>query len=270
MTLSKRLSRVTCAGKKVALRLHAVVLGIPYCSSVISILISIHSSPSFAVNTSEICDRAAQSASRRTGVPLDVLRAITRSETGRTVAGELQPWPWTVNMEGVGKWFSTRTDALNYVFSNHGKGARSFDVGCFQVNYRWHGQNFNSINHMFDPEENALYAAGFLKRLQDEMGDWSKAAGAYHSRTPAHATGYRARFDEVLASLPNPGPMNAVIRPRLKDSEADSTTNQPQPSRRNPYPFLKVAKVETRFGSLVPLAAAGTGGHLFAEMEALK
>ena len=52
-----------------------------------------------------ICDNAAELVSRESTVPLDVLRAISLTETGRRKEGAFQPWPWTVNMEGVGKWF---------------------------------------------------------------------------------------------------------------------------------------------------------------------
>ena len=47
-------------------------------------------------------------------------------------------------MEGKGKWFQTRDEALSYVFKHFKRGARSFDVGCFQINFKWHGQAFPS------------------------------------------------------------------------------------------------------------------------------
>src|SRR5699024_6482524 len=96
-------------------------------------------------------DRAARQAARAHDVPLDVLRAISRAETGRPRQGGLQPWPWTVNMEGRGRWFDNADAARAYVFAHFKAGARSFDVGCFQINYRWHGDAFRSIDEMFDP-----------------------------------------------------------------------------------------------------------------------
>jgi len=148
-------------------------------------------------NISGICDQAAIAAARRHDVPPDVLFAITRTETGRLDKGKLRPWPWTVNMEGVGRWFETEDAARAYVFANFKRGARSFDVGCFQINYKWHGNAFRSIDEMFDPDENADYAARFLAKLYAEFGNWSQAAGAYHSRTPEFASRYAARFDRI-------------------------------------------------------------------------
>ena len=93
--------------------------------------------------THSVCDRAAVRAANQHGVPLDILRAITRVETGRAEGARgVQPWPWTVNMEGKGKWFQTRDEALSYVFKHFKRGARSFDVGCFQINFNGTGRHF--------------------------------------------------------------------------------------------------------------------------------
>ena len=54
---------------------------------------------------------------------------------------------------------------------------------------------------MFDQDVGAAYAARFLRDLYAERGDWSAAAGAYHSQTPHFASIYRARFDRILAGL---------------------------------------------------------------------
>ena len=78
---------------------------------------------------------------------------------------------------------------------------KSFDVGCVQINYRWHGHAFPTLEDMFDPEWTATYAAQFLRTLYEERGSWSAAAGAYHSLTPELAQKYAARFDRILADL---------------------------------------------------------------------
>jgi len=153
------------------------------------------------VDIARMCDLAAIKASDASGVPLDILRALSRTETGRAVDTGLQPWPWTVNMEGKGRWFATLDDARAYVFSHFKEGARSFDVGCYQINYKWHGDAFRSIDDMFDPFLNAQYAAQFVSDLYQEFGNWPDAAGAYHSRTPEFARKYAARFDRVRAEL---------------------------------------------------------------------
>jgi len=192
----------------------------------------------------EICDAAAQLASRQTGVPLDVLQAITRTETGRKRNGRFEPWPWTVNMEGKGVWFTTLDEARAYVFRNFKRGARSFDVGCFQINYKWHHQGFSSIDEMFDPEANALYAARFLRRLYDEHGNWIDAAGSYHSRTPKYANRYKAVFERHRRAAPEGAPVLASAEPSLAP-------------RVNTYPLLQAGN-GAQLGSLVPIGNRAT------------
>jgi hypothetical protein len=210
-----------------------------------------------------ICDSAAIVASREIGVPLDVLRAIALTETGRKKGGEFLPWPWTVNMEGAGKWFDDMQSAQTYVDNHFDRGARSFDVGCFQINYRWHGQAFSSIEEMFDPISNARYAARFLRDLHGEFGDWSAAAGAYHSRTPKFANKYKARFDRIRANLKktedNPQ-VNLVAHPVTQNAPERTpaylrTNNFPllQPGA-NPSPSSLVPIGNSSYGSLIDFA----------------
>lgn len=210
-------------------------------------------SPSVA----EICDAAAQRAASKTGVPLSVLMAITRTETGRKSGGQFRPWPWTVNMEGKGVWFDTPNEARSYAYKHFQRGARSFDVGCFQLNYKWHGKAFRSIDEMFDPQINANYAAGFLRDLFHETGSWEEAAGAYHSRTKKYADRYKKRFRSFRTALAS---HDSGERPQLPLPQSpDITAPQDQP-RVNRFPLLLAASSQgSRLGSLVPISA-GAGG----------
>lgn len=155
------------------------------------------------------CDAAAELAARETQVPLEILMAITRVETGRQVSGRFEPWPWAVNVEGHGAWFDTKARGLSHVLKHFQMGRRSIDIGCFQVNYRWHGAGFDSIEDMFDPSHNALYAARFLKTLHDRLGGWTEAVRAYHSRTNEHADRYQQQFERALADLRNSGKVDS-------------------------------------------------------------
>ena len=201
-------------------------------------------SAAFSSETSAICDRAAEQVAAETLVPASVLRAITRTETGRGNEGRLDPWPWTVNMQGKGLWFDSEDDARAYVFSKFKEGARSFDVGCFQINYKWHGAAFQSIDQMFDPLENGRYAAKFLTTLHSELGSWEAAAGAYHSRTKVYADRYKARFRKIRAE-----------DQKLVTQPVEQVANVPP--RKNTYPLLRSSSAPARRGSLVPLANTG-------------
>jgi hypothetical protein len=161
----------------------------------------------------DLCERAIIEGARRGGVPVEVLHAIALTETGRIENGRLRPWPWAINREGQGHWFRSREEALAFARASVAAGRPSFDVGCVQVNYRWHGHAFPSLEAMLDPEWTATYAAQFLRTLYESRGSWSEAAGAYHSLTPEFAAIYRARFDRILASLEPPDPTRIAALP---------------------------------------------------------
>lgn len=158
-------------------------------------------------------------------------------------------------MEGKGVWFENRQEALAYVTQHFQRGARSFDVGCFQLNYKWHGQAFSSVEEMFDPNANAVYAAKFLRDLFEEKGNWADAAGAYHSRTPKYAHRYIRRFNELYAGIANlPAPP-----PPANEPPATLATNTTI-VRVNRFPLLQGAgTAHASLGSLMP-ATAGQGG----------
>lgn len=175
-----------------------------------------------AAATMALCRNAAIVAADRHGIPRAVLTAITLVETRTRRAGQSGPWPWTVNVAGKGDWFDSRAAALLHAQQALERGQTSFDVGCFQLNYRWHGKNFASIDEMFEPGPSGDYAARFLKDLFAETGDWIKASGLYHSRTAKHATRYRRLVAKAVAAMGGEVPQiqRAAARPRQNPSAA--------------------------------------------------
>ncbi|HEY5300062.1 MAG TPA: lytic transglycosylase domain-containing protein [Acetobacteraceae bacterium] len=147
------------------------------------------------------CRGAVAAAERAGGVPPGLLGAIARVESGRRdpVTGETAPWPWSADVEGTGYFYPTKAAAVAAVRQFQAQGIRSIDVGCMQVNLQQHPDAFPSLEAAFDPAANATYAARFLNELHDQTGDWSKAAGMYHSATPVLGAEYQRK---VLAALP--------------------------------------------------------------------
>ena len=184
----------------------------------------------------QLCEWAAQTAAVEAGVPPDILGALTLTETGRRRDGIVRPWAWSANSEGQGTWFDDPNSALAFAEERLAQGRTNLDIGCFQLNYRWHGENFGSVAEMFDPLNNARYAARFVKQLYAETGDWRQAAGAFHSRTQANATRYLARFDELRAGLRAGGFEGmhdmAETYNRFASADPGAVARLPQPSRR--------------------------------------
>lgn len=223
----------------------------------------------FETDPMRVCDAAAAVAAHESGVPVEVLMGITRAETGHTREGQFTPWPWTVNVEGSGRWFASKAEAHQYILNRQAQGARSFDVGCFQINHRWHGEHFQSIEAMFDPLTNARYAAYFLLQLHTEMGAWPRAVGAYHSRTARHAQRYIRAVERHLANLVSDrphlrDPMLRLVHQEPQNLDFDRGLPLPQtprnlPARRvdmvreNSFPLLQSGAGDAgMMGSLVP------------------
>lgn len=169
------------------------------------ILFLLLAGPLRAATPAGLCEQVAMQAAQEAGVPADVLGALTLAETGRRQDGVLRPWAWAVNAEGSGTWFDDRRQALDFASARVAAGRTNVDIGCFQLNFRWHGENFGSMAEMFDPLANARYAADFLRALYAETGDWRAAAGMFHSRRPEEAARYLSRFDELRADLRRQG-----------------------------------------------------------------
>jgi hypothetical protein len=187
--------------------------------------------------TSNPCDLAASEAAQHTGVPIAVLRAVTLAETGQSLQGAFLPWPWTIHSQGRGRWFHDANSALIAVESLMSAGEQNIDIGCFQINYRWHSDQFDTIQQMIDPAENALYAAHFLQKLFKETGNWRAAAGAYHSQNSTRSETYLRRLETLYETYlrqperPNPTPSLPTTSARftLPKASAPLITRHAQP-----------------------------------------
>ncbi len=158
----------------------------------------------------QACRRAIAASERANHVPDRLMQAIGRVESGRRNAqGGVDPWPWSINVEGTDHVFETREEAIAEVVRLEAQGIRSIDMGCMQVNLLHHPNAFATLEEAFDPEANAAYAGKFLAGLHADTGSWAAAAAAYHSQTPALGAAYAQRvmavWPQELGHAPPPG-----------------------------------------------------------------
>jgi hypothetical protein len=151
-----------------------------------------------------VCRAALVTAEARYAIPAGLLQAIGIVESGRLseATGARQPWPWTINVEGEGRFFETKAQAVTWVRQAQIRGTRSIDIGCAQVNVMHHPAAFASLEQAFDPAANADYAARFLRELRAAAGNWMTAVGYYHSQTPDLAATYRQQVQAVISRGP--------------------------------------------------------------------
>ena len=164
------------------------------------------------------CIASIRAAEKRHGIPENLLMAIGLQEAGRERDGQLTIWPWSINSHGKTSMFETKAEAIAFVHSERAAGKTLIDMGCMQVNQRWHPDAFASLEEAFDPNASAEYAAKFLSRLHADAGDWMRSAGNYHSFTPQHhqrymvgirknlevAMAYGAEFDALAGAATSP------------------------------------------------------------------
>lgn len=140
------------------------------------------------------CEAMAAQAGAKAGLPDGLLPAIARVESARNG----RAWPWTLNQGGAGSYHQSKEDALAALDKILTKGVENVDLGCMQINWRWHSDAFLDAETMLDPFNNTLYAATFLAKLYEKTGDWDSAIGMYHSSDPERGAAYRAKVMAVL------------------------------------------------------------------------
>ena len=162
-----------------------------------------------------ICLTEARRAEAQHGIPKGLLQSISRVEAGRkTVTGEFMPWAWTLNDRGEGLFFDSREAAMRHLENAVASGDHSVDVGCMQVNTKWHLDGFHELGDMLDPVQNADYAAGFLLDLHEAHQSWDDAVKHYHSAEPEKHITYHRRVLAELEMFLNGGHQDIAVAPR--------------------------------------------------------
>lgn len=123
------------------------------------------------------CEAEIARAARRWGVPTGVLHAVGLTETGR--GGVLSPY--ALNIDGVTVFPASAEAALRRFEQARSDGAKFVDMGCMQINHRFHAAAFPSTAAMLEPARNVDYAARFLKQLRDRHGGWTLAVARYNA-----------------------------------------------------------------------------------------
>jgi soluble lytic murein transglycosylase-like protein len=145
--------------------------------AVLALAVSFTSRDSFAATPKGLCEREISRAAAKYGIPEGILYSVGLTETGRK--GSLQPY--ALNVEGLPLFPSSLNEALRTFHLAKDMGGKLIDIGCMQINYLYHHENFNSLEDMFDPKLNVEYAAEFLSKLHKRHETWTMAVARYHA-----------------------------------------------------------------------------------------
>lgn len=155
--------------------------------------------PPFSL-ASEIPPPAYQLAAHVNGVPSEMLYAVALAESSMRYKKNVLPWPWTLNVAGEPRRFTTRQQACNNLVATlRTVSAKRVDVGIAQINYGYHGHRVSHPCDLLDPYRNLNIAASLLKSHYRASDGWLIAAGKYHSPANGeHARRYRVNVQKQL------------------------------------------------------------------------
>ena len=165
--------------------------------------------PAFAANaplsaeTAALCAAAAEQAQAAYRMPPKILTALSIAETGRWHAADRVSlaWPWTVTSGTYARYLANKESAIAEVERLQARGVRNIDVGCMQINLRYHPDAFASLEDAFDPDINARYAAAFFMELHEETRSWTRSIERYHSATVERGRAYRRKVEQLWRTV---------------------------------------------------------------------
>lgn len=133
--------------------------------------------------------RLIAQAEIRNKIPKGLLAAIAKVESDHR--------EYAINIGGRAVYTSSLAAVTSIAKSQIDSGVTNIDLGVMQLNYRWHGDKFASLEEMLTPEKNINYAASLLKTLYDQHRNWQKAIRHYHSANIEHSRKYSRKVAMV-------------------------------------------------------------------------
>ena len=192
----------------------------------------------------KLCENTIESVELQTDIPKGLLLGIGKAEAIRKINNKYIIWPWTINHAGKSLFFDNKEQMKNYVFKNLKRKDFNIDVGCMQINIKWHKNNFKKISDMFEVTPNISYAASFLKQLKNKHGSWDKAIKHYHSSDPKKNNPYLIKVKSFWKKVENTKIIKVETNKikSLKNRNETSLANMIR--ERQPYLFDRIDKVK--------------------------
>lgn len=142
------------------------------------------------------CEGEITAAAAKYQIPPGILYSVGLTETGRK--GSLQPF--AMNIEGKAYFANSAEEVLQKFAAARAQGVKLIDLGCMQINYHFHGENFASPDEMLNPRKNVEYAARFLSNLHARHETWTMAVARYHAG-PNNDPAQKKYVCRVIANL---------------------------------------------------------------------
>ena len=192
----------------------------------------------------KLCENTIESVELQTDIPKGLLLGIGKAEAIRKINNKYIIWPWTINHAGKSLFFDNKEQMKNYVFKNLKRKDFNIDVGCMQINIKWHKNNFKKISDMFEVNPNISYAASFLKQLKNKHGSWDKAIKHYHSSDPKKNNPYLIKVKNFWKKAENTKIIKVETNKVKNLKKINETSLANMIRERQPYLFDRIDKVK--------------------------
>ena len=193
-------------------------------------------------SNSKSCEIVIKNIENLTDIPENLLSSVGKAEAGRILENNKHViWPWTVNHAGKSLFFDTKKQMKKYVLKNVEKKDFNLDVGCMQINLKWHKNNFKKISDMLAIEPNVSYAASFLLQLKNKHGSWNKAIKHYHSSDPNKNKPYLIKVNKFWKNQKN---MSIKLAANNKEKKSNTNSLSSMIKDSQPYLFARIEKVK--------------------------
>jgi hypothetical protein len=153
----------------------ALIVGLTALSS-----IHLFSAPA-AAQTGISCPQLIADAEARRQIPRGLLMAIAVTESGLNGS----PNPHAMNIAGRSYFARDLNDMASVISANWQRGIQSIDVGCMQINLKYHGDKFARMTDLLHSPTNVEYGASYLIHLATERGSWREGVMDYHNKNSA-------------------------------------------------------------------------------------
>lgn len=146
---------------------------------------------------------AYQVAAHQAGIPSTVLYAVALQESGMRLNRRLVPWPWTLNVAGVGRRFPTQAKACAHLHQAlRDVPPTHIDVGLGQINLGYQRHRYRRPCELLNPYRNLAIAADILREQHAPGQNWLITVGRYHRPAGgAPAARYRRSVGQHLARV---------------------------------------------------------------------
>ena len=192
----------------------------------------------------KLCENTIESVELQTDIPKGLLLGIGKAEAIRKINNKYIIWPWTINHAGKSLFFDNKEQMKNYVFKNLKRKDFNIDVGCMQINIKWHKNNFKKISDMFEVNPNISYAASFIKQLKNKHGSWDKAIKHYHSSDPKKNNPYLIKVKSFWKKVENTKIIKVEANKIKSLKKINETSLANMIRERQPYLFDRIDKVK--------------------------